>query len=170
LRKLSGGGFDDVLVMAPSPELFEMAEAVCRFDGCINFFAGPADQGMQGKLNLYRIHYDGLHVVGTAGGIPEDMKDALKLLEGKAVSAGALVSHILGMNVAIDTLLHLGEIGGAKKVCYNELDIPLVALEDLPELGKTDPMYARLAEIVARNGGLWCLEAERYLLAHAPRI
>ncbi len=170
LRKLSDGGFDDVLVMAPSPELFEMAEAICRFDGCINFFAGPAEQGMQGKLNLYRVHYDGLHVVGTAGGIPSDMVDAIKLLEAKAVNAGALVSHILGMNAVIDTIYRLGEIGGAKKVCYNELDIPLIALADLPELGKKDPMYARLAEIVAANGGLWCLEAEQYLLAHAPRI
>lgn len=170
LRKLSDGGFDDVLVMAPSPELFEMAVDICRFDGCINFFAGPADERMQGNLNLHRVHYDGLHVVGTAGGIPADMVDAIGLLEEKAVNAGALVSHILGLHAAIDTLRHLGEIGGAKKVCYNELDIPLVAIADLPELGKSDPMYARLAEIVAANGGLWCLEAEQYLLAHAPRI
>jgi threonine dehydrogenase-like Zn-dependent dehydrogenase len=170
LLELSDGGFDDVLVMAPSPELFEMADAICRFDGCINFFAGPADEKMQGKLNLHRVHYDGIHVVGTAGGIPIDMVDALGLLEKKSVNAGALVSHILGLNATVDTLDRLNEIGGAKKVCYNELDIPLIALSDLPELGKRDPMYARLAEIVAENGGLWCLEAEKYLLAHAPRI
>jgi threonine dehydrogenase-like Zn-dependent dehydrogenase len=170
LLELSDGGFDDVLVMAPSPELFEMADAICRFDGCINFFAGPADEKMQGKLNLHRVHYDGIHVVGTAGGIPIDMVDALGLLEKKSVNAGALVSHILGLNATVDTLDRLNEIGGAKKVCYNELDIPLIALADLPELGKRDPMYARLAEIVAENGGLWCLEAEKYLLAHAPRI
>jgi len=64
----------------------------------------------------------------------------------------------------------MGKSSGAKKVCYNELDIPLIAIADLPELGKTDPMYARLAEIVEANGGLWCAEAEAYLLAHAPRI
>ena len=170
LRRLSDGGFDDVLVMAPSPELFELAQAICRFDGCINFFAGPAEQGMQGSLNLYRVHYDGLHVTGTAGGIPADMVDAIKLLEAKAVNAGALISHVLGLNAVIDTLFHLDEIGGAKKLCYNELDIPLIAIADLPELGKSAPMYARLAEIVAKNGGLWCAEAEAYLLAHAPRI
>ena len=170
LLEISEGGFDDMLVMAPSPELFEMADAICRFDGCINFFAGPADQGMQGKLNLHRVHYDGIHVVGTAGGIPIDMVDAIELLEKKAVNAGALVSHILGMNSVIDTLNELGAIGGAKKVCYNELDIPLVAIADLPELGKSDPMYARLAEIVEKNDGLWCAEAEKYLLEHAPRI
>ena len=59
---------------------------------------------------------------------------------------------------------------GAKKVCYNELDIPLIALEDLPKMGESDPMYKKLAEIVAENGGIWCKEAEEYLLANAPRI
>ena len=59
---------------------------------------------------------------------------------------------------------------GAKKVCYNELDIPLIAIADLPELGKDDPMYAELAKIVERNGGMWCAEAENYLLANAPRL
>ena len=33
-----------------------------------------------------------------------------------------------------------------------------------------DALYAALAEIVARNGGLWCAEAETYLLENAPKI
>ena len=170
LLEISDGGFDDVFVMVPVPELFTMAEAICRFDGCINFFAGPAVHDMQGSLNLYRVHYDGIHVVGTAGSIPVDMVDVIKLLEKDAINAGALVSHILGMNAVIDTLYAMEKPNGAKKVCYNELDIPLVAIADLPELGKTNPMYARLAEIVAANDGLWCAEAEKYLLENAPRI
>ena len=99
-----------------------------------------------------------------------DMVDVIKLLEKDAINAGALVSHILGMNAVIDTLYAMEKPNGAKKVCYNELDIPLVAIADLPELGKTNPMYARLAEIVAANDGLWCAEAEKYLLENAPRI
>ena len=170
LLEISDGGFDDVFVMVPVPELFTMAEAICRFDGCINFFAGPAVHDMQGSLNLYRVHYDGIHVVGTAGSIPVDMVDVIKLLEKDAINAGALVSHILGMNAVIDTLYAMEKPNGAKKVCYNELDIPLIAIADLPELGKTNPMYARLAEIVAANDGLWCAEAEKYLLENAPRI
>ena len=170
LLEISDGGFDDVFVMVPVPELFTMAEAICRFDGCINFFAGPAVHNMQGSLNLYRVHYDGIHVVGTAGSIPVDMVDVIKLLEKDAINAGALVSHILGMNAVIDTLYAMETPNGAKKVCYNELDIPLIAIADLPELGKTNPMYARLAEIVEKNGGLWCAEAEKYLLENAPRI
>lgn len=33
-----------------------------------------------------------------------------------------------------------------------------------------NPMYAQLALIVKNNGGLWCAEAEKYLLEHAPRL
>lgn len=59
---------------------------------------------------------------------------------------------------------------GLKKVCYNDLDIPLVALKDFEKLGETDSMYAELDKIVKANNGLWCKEAEDYLLAHAPRL
>ena len=170
LLEISEGGFDDVFVMVPVAALFTMAEAICREDGCINFFAGPTVHNLPGSLNLYRVHYDGIHVVGTAGSIPEDMTDIIKLIEEKKINPGALVSHILGLNAVSDTLFAMEKPSGAKKVCYNELDLPLIAIADLPELGKTDPMYKVLAQIVERNDGLWCGEAEEYLLAHAPRL
>ena len=170
LIDLSEGGFDDVFVMVPVPALFTMAEQICREDGCVNFFAGPAVHNMPGSLNLYRVHYDGIHVVGTAGSIPEDTVDTIRLIEQNAINPGAIVSHILGLGACIDTLMAMATPNGAKKVCYPALDIPLVAIDDLPELGKTDPLYAKLAEIVAANGGLWCAEAEAYLLANAPKL
>lgn len=170
LIKLSDGGFDDVFVMVPVASLFTLAEKICRFDGCINFFAGPAVHELQGSLNLYRVHYDGVHVVGTAGSIPEDTVDTIKLIEENKINPGAIVSHILGISAAVDTVLGMGTPNGAKKVCYNHLDLPLIAIADLPELGKTDPLYKALADIVAANGGLWCAEAEAYLLEHAPKI
>lgn len=170
LRALSNGGFDDVFVMVPVPELFTMAEAICREDGCVNFFAGPAVHNLQGSLNLYRVHYDGIHVVGTAGSIPEDTTDIIQLIENDKIHPGALVSHILGLRAAVDAIFDMEHPSGAKKVCYPALDLPLIALSDLPMLGKTNPLYAALAKLVAKNGGLWCKEAEDYLLAHAPRI
>ena len=48
--------------------------------------------------------------------------------------------------------------------------MPLVALADLAELGKNDPLYRELAVIVEKNNGLWCAEAEKYLLANAKPI
>ena len=170
LLKLSDGGFDDVFVMVPVAELFTLSEKICRFDGCINFFAGPTVHELQGSLNLYRVHYDGIHVVGTAGSIPVDMTDVISLIEENRINAGALVSHVLGLNAVKDTLFAMETPNGAKKVCYNELDLPLIAISDLRELGKTNDLYKNLADIVEKNGGVWCAEAEKYLLANAPRI
>ena len=170
LIDLSEGGFDDVFVMVPVAELFTMAEKICREDGCVNFFAGPSVHDFPGSLNLYRVHYDGIHVVGTAGSIPEDMMDVLHLIEENKINPGAIVSHILGMKAVSETIFAMEKPSGAKKVCYNELDIPLVAIADLEKLGKDNDMYRELAKIVKNNNGVWCAEAEEYLLANAPRI
>lgn len=170
LLEISKGGFDDVFVMVPVPALFTLAEEICREDGCVNFFAGPPIHNMQGSLNLYRVHYDGIHIVGTAGSIPKDTVDTIKLIEEGRINPGAIVSHILGPRAVVDTIFAMERPSGAKKVCYNHIDIPLVAIDELPKLGETDPLYSALANIVAANGGIWCKEAEDYLLEHAPKI
>ena len=170
LLELSEGGFDDVYVMVPVPALFSMAEKICREDGCINFFAGPPVHDLPGSLNLYRVHYDGIHVVGTAGSIPQDMCDVLRLMETGRIEPGAIVSHILGLNAAADTIFAMEKPSGAKKVCYNELDLPLIALSGLEELGKTNDLYKQLDLLIKKHGGMWNAEAESYLLAHAPRL
>ncbi len=169
LLELSEGGFDDVMVMVPVADLLTMAERIAGFDGCINFFAGPAVHELPGSLNLYRVHYDGIHLVGTAGSIPEDTVETISLIEQGSINPGVMVSHILGLDAVPEAILAMAHPGGAKKVCYNGLDIPMVALSDFAELGKTDPLWARLDEIVKANGGTWCAEAEQYLLANAPR-
>jgi threonine dehydrogenase-like Zn-dependent dehydrogenase len=170
LKDVSNGGFDDVFVMVPVPALFTLAEKICREDGCINFFAGPPIHDMQGALNLYRVHYDGIHVVGTAGSIPQDMQDIIGLIEKDKINAGAIVSHILGLNAVKETLFAMEKPNGAKKVCYNELDLPLIAISDLEELGQTNELYKELARLVKAHGGIWNAEAEKYLLEHAPRM
>lgn len=170
LIELSEGGFDDVFVMVPVPALFTQAEAICRFDGCVNFFAGPAVHELQGSLNLYRVHYDGIHVVGTAGSIPQDTVDTISLIESGAINPGVLVSHILGLKAVPEAIFAMEKPNGAKKVCYNNIDIPLVALADFEKLGETDPLFYELDRIVKKNGGLWCTEAEQYLLANGPKL
>ena len=170
LLDISQGGFDDVFVMVPVPALFSLAEAICREDGCINFFAGPTDHHMMGALNLYRIHYDGIHVVGTAGSIPEDMTDVIRLIEEGKINAGVMVSHIMGLNAVEEALYAMNVPNGAKKVCYNELDLPLIALEDLPELGKTNALFHQLARLVEKNNDSWSAEAETYLLEHGKKL
>jgi L-sorbose 1-phosphate reductase len=48
--------------------------------------------------------------------------------------------------------------------------MPLVAISDFAEKGKSDPFYADLAEICGRHNGLWNPEAERYVLENAAEI
>ncbi|MBQ8508705.1 MAG: zinc-binding dehydrogenase [Clostridia bacterium] len=170
LRELSGGGYDDVFVMVPVPSLFTLAEEICREDGCINFFAGPAKHDFPGSLNLYRVHYDGIHVVGTAGSIPADTAETVKLIEDGVIDPSIMVSHILGLNAYADAIYDMEHPSGLKKVCYTHLDLPMTAIEDFAERGKSDPLFAELDRIVKAHGGLWCREAENYLLANAPRI
>ena len=42
--------------------------------------------------------------------------------------------------------------------------MPLTAIADFAELGKTDPFYAKLAELTDKTDGLWNAEAEKFLL------
>jgi hypothetical protein len=66
--------------------------------------------------------------------------------------------------------LNLPQIPGGKKLIYTNISMPLVSLYKLSERGKSDPFYAGLHEIVARNDYIWNLEAEKYLLANAKPI
>ena len=170
MKDISEGGFDDVFVMVPVPALVTQAEAILGEDGCLNFFAGPPVHELQGSLNLYRVHYDGIHLIGTAGSIPEDTLDVIHLIENGTIDPSGMVSHIMGMDCVHDSIFAMKTPSGAKKMCYNELDIPCIEIAKLSEYGKKDPLYKQLAEIVDNNGGKWCTEAEKYLLENAPKV
>ena len=70
----------------------------------------------------------------------------------------------------IETTRCLPQIPGGKKLIYTGISLPLTAIEDFEMLGGKDPMFRALHEICSANNGLWCVEAEQYLLAHAPQI
>ena len=91
-------------------------------------------------------------------------------METGSIQPGAMVSHILGLGAAAQTILAMEKTSGAKKVCYNGLDLPLIAMEDLEELGKTNELYRQLDLLVKKHGGMWNAEAERYLLENAPKL
>jgi L-sorbose 1-phosphate reductase len=170
LKEVSGGtGFNDVFVFAPVSSVIEQADKILAFDGCLNFFAGPSDPEFSAKLNFYNVHYAATHVTGTSGGNNDDMVEALEYL-GKGLDPAGLVTHIGGLNSVIDTTLNLPHIPGGKKLIYTHKNLPLTPISDFAEKGKTDPFYAELAKLVSKTRGLWNVEAEVYLLEHAPDI
>ena len=168
LRGISGGeGYDDVVVMAPVPPVIEQADAILGFDGCLNFFSGPGKPDFKAPLNFYNVHYASTHVIGTSGGNTDDMKEALYLM-GKGMDPAGLVTHIGGLNAVIETTLNLPSIPGGKKLIYTHIDMPLTAIADFGKVGK--PVYDELDRICKAHQGLWSVEAENYLLAHAAEL
>jgi L-sorbose 1-phosphate reductase len=170
LRNISGGsGYDDVFVFAPVASVIEQADAVLNYDGCLNFFAGPANPEFKAKLNFYNVHYGATHITGTSGGNNDDMVEALACMS-KGLNPAGLITHIGGLNAVRDTTLNLPDIPGGKKLIYTHKNIPLTAIDDFEKLGSEDPFFAGLAKIVAKTKGLWNLEAEEFLLENAPEI
>ena len=169
LRKLSGGtGYDDVLCYAPVGSVVTQSSGILGRDGCLNFFAGPTDKNFSASMNFYDVHYNSAHVMGTTGGNTADMIESLELTAKKRINPAVMVTHIGGLDAAAETTLNLPKIPGGKKLIYTHLSMPLTALADLRAQGEAlkDSRYIALADIVEGNKGLWCPEAEEYLLAN----
>lgn len=170
LRALTDGkGYDDVFVFAPVAPVVEQADAILGFDGCLNFFAGPAKTDFKASFNFYNVHYAYTHVVGTSGGNMDDMNEALKMMSVGLDPAG-LVTHVGGINAVIDTTMNLPSIPGGKKLIYTHVDMPLTPIAEFAEKGKSNPVYAELHAICERNKGLWSVAAEEYLLKNSDKL
>jgi L-sorbose 1-phosphate reductase len=171
LRALTGDtGFDDVICFAPVKAVVEQADAVLGFDGCLSFFAGPTNHAFQASVNFYDVHYSSHHILGTTGGNTDDMREAISLMTTGKINPAAMITHVGGLDSAAETTKNLPNIPGGKKLIYTHIDLPLTAIADFAEKGKTDPLFAELARIVQRNNGLWNAEAEKYLLSHIKPI
>jgi L-sorbose 1-phosphate reductase len=171
LIELTGNqGFDDVFIFAPVKPVIELGDAILGFDGCLNFFAGPTNPDFKAEFNFYNVHYAFTHIVGTSGGNTDDMKESLKLMGEGKINPAIMITHVGGLDSVVETTLNLPQIPGGKKLIYTNISMPLTALTKLEEIGKKDPLFAGLHEIVARNDYIWSLEAERYLLANARAI
>lgn len=167
LREMTGGtGFDDVFCYAPVAAVVEQSSGVLGRDGCLNFFAGPTDNQFSAKMNFYDVHYNSTHVMGTTGGNTADMIESLELTAQGRINPAVMVTHIGGLDAAAETTLNLPKIPGGKKLIYTHISMPLIALEDLRSKEAQDSRYGKLADIVEANKGLWCPEAEEYLLSH----
>jgi threonine dehydrogenase-like Zn-dependent dehydrogenase len=166
---------DDVFIFAPIPIVFEQGQSILGFEGSLNFFAGPTDTSLSAKLNIYDVHYNYHKVLGTSGGNTNDMRQALELMSAGKINPASMVTHIGGITAAADTILHLPEIPGGKKLLYTEFDLPLFAIADLEKLsagtdGPLGDLYKELTPIVTANKGLWSAEAEQCLLGFRDKL
>lgn len=170
LREIAGGGYDDVFVYAPVKPVVEQGSAILGQDGCLNFFAGPTNPAFSAEFNFYNVHYLATHVAGNSGGNNDDLFEALQMMSQGKINPSSMITHIGGLNCVPETTLNLPKIPGGKKLIYTHISLPLTAIADFKKLGESDPLFAKLQELVEKHNGLWNVEAEKYLLANATSI
>ncbi len=161
-----GEGFDDIFVFNAIRDLAELGDRLLAYDGCLNFFSGPTNKDFSAMINLYNCHYSSTHILGTTGGNTDDMIESLDLTAAGRINPAVMVTHIGGLDSVAETTLTLPKIPGGKKLIYTHLSMPLTALDELRKAGeeRKDHRYGALADIVEAHKGLWCPEAEEYLL------
>lgn len=160
-------GFDDIFLMAAKERLVTQAEQLLAYDGCLNFFAGPADSKFASTINFYNIHYNATHFVGTSGSNTQDMKDAIALIENKTVNVAKIATHIMGLNHVCESILNLPKMPGGKKIVYSGKEFPVT---DVSAFVENNELEKHLKELVDAHDGLWNAEAEQYFLEHAKDI
>lgn len=163
-------GYDDIFVMAAVPALLTQCSYLLAYDGCLNFFAGPKDKGLEASFNFYNIHYMLHHVAANSGSLVCDMVDSVDWIGKGILHPEVMVTHVGGIDSAADATLNLVSIPGGKRLVYTHVSMPMTAIADFAEKGKADPFFAELDRICSAHNGLWSKEAEDYLLAHAPKM
>ena len=163
-------GYDDIFVMAAVPTLLSQCSELLAYDGCLNFFAGPTDKNLTAAFNFYNVHYMMHHVAANSGSLVNDMIDSVDWIGRGILHPEVMVTHVGGLDSAADATLNLVKVPGGKRLVYTHVSMPMTAIADFAEKGKTDPLFAELDRICSANKGLWSKEAEDYLLANAPKV
>jgi threonine dehydrogenase-like Zn-dependent dehydrogenase len=165
-----GEMMDDVFVFFPHPAVIEQGDEMLGRDGCLNFFAGPQDKDFTAAINFYNVHYERHHLVGTSGGNTEDMRISLRMMGEGRINPAGMITHVGGLDSVAQTILDLPEIPGGKKLAYTHVRMPMTAIEQFGEAAEqaAEPLksvFQELDRICTRSGGLWCTEAEEFLLS-----
>ncbi len=108
--------------------------------------------------------------MGSVGSNTQDMLDAIDIIGKGIINPAIMITHIGGLDSTVETILNLPQIPGGKKLIYTGISLPLTALEDFEDKGKTDPLFNSLFQIISKTKGLWSKEAEDFLLKHAKSL
>ena len=166
----TGGGYDDIFLFAAVPALITQCSDLLGFGGCLNFFAGPTDQHLMANFNFYNVHYLMHHVVANSGGDVKDMADSVDWIGKGYLHPEVMITHVGGLDSAAQATFDMLKVPGGKRLVYTHVNMPMTAISYFAEKGKADPFFAELDRICSANKGLWCKDAEDYLLANAPKV
>ncbi|HEY3925485.1 MAG TPA: alcohol dehydrogenase catalytic domain-containing protein [Acidothermaceae bacterium] len=93
VRKLAPrGGWDVVILASNSPSAFELAFGAAAPGGRILAFAGMPPASSTVPVDLNRVHYQQLEIIGAFGGNPEYFRAAVRWLERATIDSDHLVT------------------------------------------------------------------------------
>jgi threonine dehydrogenase-like Zn-dependent dehydrogenase len=111
-KKLAGGfQADDIIVAVGSNRVQQQAFSLLKAGGVINLFGGLSETERFLKLDSRQVHYDEIKIVGSSGGDPSDLADALGALARGAVDPGNYVFAV-GSLGHVPRALELMRAGG----------------------------------------------------------
>jgi len=153
-----GKGFDDIIVLAPSPGVIAGSVAMLAPGGVMNVFAGLS-RGVKAPIDLSLVVTRGIRFTGTSGSAIRDMQKMLVATEAGLLDTNLSVDAISGLNdvkKGLEGVIHQGFTG--KVVIYPQiLDFPLTRLEDLKDV--LPKVYDKLGP-----NDSWTVEAEAEFL------
>jgi D-arabinose 1-dehydrogenase-like Zn-dependent alcohol dehydrogenase len=157
-EETGGRGFDDIVVLAPSVPVIEIAAEYLAPGGVMNIFAG-LPRGAKAQLDLSRVCAADVRFIGTSGSRIKDLQQVLDKTRAGALSPNRSVAAISGIHGAWEGLkaVQEGRFPG-KIVVYPQIEnLGLTPLPDLKD--KLPAVYAGL-----EDGECWTKEAEDELL------
>jgi threonine dehydrogenase-like Zn-dependent dehydrogenase len=158
LLEISGAGFDDIIVMAPSTSAVADAAAFLAPGGVMNIFAG-LKRGTMVPLDLSLVYQKNIRFIGHSGSKIDDLRVMLHQTESGQLSPNRSVEAIGSLEAARDGLQAVRDARfPGKVVVFPQInDLPLTPLSELKH--KLPTVYALL-----KDGREWTTAAEQEFL------
>jgi threonine dehydrogenase-like Zn-dependent dehydrogenase len=152
-----GRGFDEIVVLAPSPAVTEQASAFLAPGGVLNIFAGVA-RGTMAKID-YGLICSGCRIYGSSGSRTRDLVDTVRMAASGEISPNQSVAAIGGIAAMWDGVAAVkeGRVTGRVVIFPQIENFPLT---ELPALRFCLPSVHNLLG----PGETWTKEAEEELL------
>ncbi len=158
VAEIAAEGFDDIIVLAPSPTAIADAAAYLAPGGVMNVFAG-LKRGTMVPLDLSVVYQKNIRFIGHTASTIDDLRQMLGQTEAGELSPNRSVKAIGSLEAAYAGLQAVRDAQfPGKVVIFPQIkDFPLTPLTALKD--KLPTVYAKL-----KDGREWTVEAERELL------
>ena len=102
MQETNGEGADVIYVCAPSAEAQELATRLVAPRGRINFFGGLPKGANTITLDANSLHYKEFFIGGASSSLPEDSREALRLLSNRSIDADKLITHAFSLDRIVE--------------------------------------------------------------------